>query len=60
MPISTLDPGALARLSPGDLASMALERDQAARRLARSGHVAEAAEAEREAEALAALFRDRK
>jgi hypothetical protein len=60
MPISSLDPKALARLLPSDLADMALERDQAARRLAKAGRSAEAAEAESESIALAALFRDRK
>jgi len=57
MPISSLDPAALARLTPGDLASMALESDREARRLARAGRDAEAAEADRESEALARLSR---
>lgn len=60
MPISTLDPRALARLTPADLADMALERDQAARRARKAGRLSDAAEAEAESERLAALFRERR
>lgn len=59
MPISTLDPAALARLTAADLADMALERDQAARRARKAGRLEEAAEADAESERLAALFRKR-
>lgn len=59
MPISNLDPAALARLTPGELASLALSADQSAR-LARSrGRLDDAAAHDREADKLAALFRKR-
>lgn len=59
MPISTLDPAALARLTPGALADLALERDQAARRARLAGRLADAAEAQAESDRLAELFRHR-
>lgn len=59
MPISTLDPAALAALTGGQLADLALERDQAARRLDRMGDHSAAREARDESEALAKLFRQK-
>lgn len=59
MPISTLDPASLARLTPGELASLALSADQSAR-LARSrGRLEDAAAHDREADRLAELYRTR-
>lgn len=59
MPISTLEPSALARLSSADLVAMALERDQAARRLAKLGRHDEALEADAESERLCVLYNKR-
>jgi len=57
VPVSTLDPAALARLKPAELADLALSSDQEARRLRRAGRPEEAATADRESEALATMFR---
>lgn len=60
MPVSTLEPGALARLSAAELADLALSSDQEARRARRAGRLADAAAHDTETERLAALFRARK
>lgn len=59
MPVSKLEPAALARLTSADLVQFALEADREARRLAKAGRIAEAAEADAESERLAALYRAR-
>ena len=59
MPVSGLDPAALASLSPGAIADLALSADQEARRARKAGRLADAAAHDREAERLAALFRER-
>lgn len=59
MPVSTLDPRALATLKPGELADLALSADQEARRLRKAGRLAEAAEYDDESARLAALFTQR-
>lgn len=49
----------LARLTSADLVQFALEADREARRLAKAGRLAEAAEEDAESERLAALYRAR-
>lgn len=56
--VSNLDPAALSRLSPGELADMALSADQECRRLRRLGRDKEAAFYDREAERLCAMSVD--
>lgn len=56
MPISNLDPKALAKLTPNDLASMALSADQEARRARRAGNVDSALAWDAESARLAAAF----
>ena len=56
MPISNLDPAALAKLTPNDLASMALAADQEARRARKSGNVDAALRWDEESARLAAAF----
>lgn len=59
MPVSTIDPAALAILTPGAIADLALSADQSARRARKAGRLAEAAEHDKEAERLAAIYRAR-
>jgi hypothetical protein len=59
MPISTLDPSALARLTAGEIASLALSADQSARLARERGRLEDAREHEREADALCAIYRQR-
>ena len=56
MPVSTLDPAALARLTPQQLADLALAADQDARRSRARGDVTAAADHASERDNLAALF----
>jgi hypothetical protein len=56
MPVSNLDPAALARLTPNDLASMALAADQERRRLLKAGDLAAAAAYAEESARLADAF----
>lgn len=57
MQISNLDPKALARLRPSELADLALAADQESRRLARMGDAAGAQRWDTESARLAAVFR---
>lgn len=57
MPISTLDPSALARLTAGELASLALSADQSARHARANGRFDDAREHDAESARLASLFR---
>lgn len=59
MPISALDPHALARLTPGELASLALSADQEARRAKAAGRDADALEHAAERDRLCVLYQDR-
>ena len=56
MPISNLDPKALAKLTPNDLASMALQADQEARRARKAGNTEAALHWDAESARLAAAF----
>lgn len=56
MPISNLDPKALAKLTPNDLASMALQADQEARRARKAGNAESALHWDAESARLAAAF----
>ncbi len=57
MPVSNLDPKALAQLTPGALADMALAADQEARKARKAGDAERASLWDAEAERLAAVFR---
>lgn len=57
MPISTLDPAALARLTPGEIASLALSADQSARHARAMGRLDDALAHDEESSRLAQLFR---
>lgn len=56
MPVSNLDPAALAKLTPNDLASMALAADQEARRARKAGDADAAKRWAEEADRLADVF----
>ena len=56
MPVSNLDPKALASLTPNDLASLALSADQEARRARRAGDAEAALRWDTESARLAAAF----
>ena len=56
MPVSALDPKALARLTPQQIADMVLSLDQERRRCLRRGWVAEAAECQAEIDRLVPVF----
>lgn len=56
MPVSNLDPKALAKLTPNDLASMALAADQEARRARKAGDIDAALRWDEESTRLAAVF----
>ncbi len=59
MTVSTLDPKALASLTAGQIADLALSADQEARRARKAGRLADAAEHDKEAERLAGIYRSR-
>ena len=56
MPVSNLDPQSLAKLTPNDLASLALSADQEARRARRAGDAEAALRWDAESARLAAAF----
>ena len=58
MSVSHLEPRALARLRPSEIANLALSADQEARRRRKLGHHAEAEKWDRESERLATIFRE--
>lgn len=56
MPVSNLDPKALACLTPGQIADLALAADQEARRARKAGNVDAALRWDAESTRLAAVF----
>lgn len=56
MPVSHIDPRALAKMTPQQIADLALQADQESRRLARAGDAAAAALWEQESAQLCAVL----
>lgn len=56
MPASNLDPKALARLTPGQIADLALQADQEARAARKAGNIEAALRFDEESVRLAAAF----